>query len=200
MTVTTDILAVVTPADWIAGPPQGHWTYDAYAGLPEDGNRYEIISGVLYSMPGPNFRHQDAAGAIYYHLRAYLNKKNLGKVIFAPFDVELAPGEVVQPDVMVILKANLARITESRFIGGPDIVIEVASPSTSGYDRREKQEAYARARVSEYWVADPANQTIEVLSLEKNGYRSLGVYRGKAKLPSLVLPELPIQVEKFFET
>ncbi len=47
MTTTTDELSVVTPADWVPGPPQGSWTYDDYAALPDDGNRYEIVNGVL---------------------------------------------------------------------------------------------------------------------------------------------------------
>jgi len=37
---TTERLTVVTPVDWIPGPPQGQWTYDDYAALPDDGKRY----------------------------------------------------------------------------------------------------------------------------------------------------------------
>ena len=42
---------IVTPADWVPGPKQGRWTYDDYVALPEDGNRYEIVNGVLYMTP-----------------------------------------------------------------------------------------------------------------------------------------------------
>ena len=40
-------ITTVTPADWVPGPPQGNWTYDAYAALPDDGYRYEVVQGVL---------------------------------------------------------------------------------------------------------------------------------------------------------
>lgn len=47
MIITKEELSVVTPADWVPGPPQGSWTYDDYAALPDDGQRYEIVNGVL---------------------------------------------------------------------------------------------------------------------------------------------------------
>ena len=34
---TAERLSVVTPADWVAGPQQGRWTYKDYAAIPEDG-------------------------------------------------------------------------------------------------------------------------------------------------------------------
>ena len=48
MTQTSDRLPVVAPANDVPGPKQGFWTYDDYASIPEDGNRYEIVNGVLY--------------------------------------------------------------------------------------------------------------------------------------------------------
>ena len=76
--------------------------------------------------------------------------------------------------------------------------MEIASPSTAGYDRREKQNAYARAGVPEYWIADPASRTVEVLALEQGAYRSLGVFQGKATLPTKIVPEFPVRVGQFF--
>ena len=77
-------------------------------------------------------------------------------------------------------------------------MIEIASPSTAGHDRRTKQDAYARAGVPEYWIADPYARTIEILRLEGGAYRSLGVFEGGDVLPSAELPELPVRVEQFF--
>jgi len=39
-------------------PEQGSWTWDDYLRLPDDGQRYEIIQGVLYVSPAPRFIHQ----------------------------------------------------------------------------------------------------------------------------------------------
>jgi Uma2 family endonuclease len=131
-------------------------------------------------------------------LADYVEQASLGEVFVAPLDVELAPDKVVQPDLLVVLRSGQAIVTESRIIGAPDLIVEVASPSTASYDRREKWNAYAAAGVVEYWIVDPSAQTIEVLVLEQGSYRSRNVFRGQAVLPSQVLPDLPILVDQFF--
>ena len=193
-----DVLPVVTVAVPIVGPPQGRWTYADYAALPDDGNRYEIIAGVLYTTPAPGAGHQSVSARLVTFLVTHVEFAGLGRVFAAPVDVELAPDTVVQPDIVVILSANLDRITPSRIIGAPDLVVEILSPGTAGYDRREKQDAYARSGVGEYWIVDPGAQTVELLTLEQGGYRSHGVFRGQARLPSSVVT-LPVPIERFFQ-
>src|SRR5437660_6507701 len=149
MTTTTEREMAVTPADWVAGPQQGHWTYNHYAALPEDGQHYEIVEGVLYMTPAPSIIHQRAVQKLFKRLSSYVEDADLGEVFIAPVDVELAPNAVVQPDIIVVLKANLEKITPTRIIGSPDLVVEVSSPRTVGYDRRIKQDAYARASIQE---------------------------------------------------
>jgi len=190
---------VATPADWVVGPQQGHWTYNHYATLPENGPHYEIVEGVLYVTPSPNRSHQDAVLWFAHYLLQHVKIAGLGQIFVAPFDVELAPNMVVQPDVIVVLKANLEKITPTRIIGSPDLVVEVSSPGTVDYDRRVKQNAYAQAGIQEYWIADPAAQTVEVLSLEGGAYHSLGVFSGQMPLSSQVVPTIKeVQAELFF--
>jgi Uma2 family endonuclease len=196
--VPLDVLPVVTAAAPLVGPPQGRWTYADYAALPDDGNRYEIIAGVLYTTPAPGAGHQSVSARLVTFLVTHVEFAGLGRVFAAPVDVELAPDTVVQPDIVVILSANLDRITPSRIIGAPDLVVEILSPGTAGYDRREKQDAYARAGVGEYWIVDPGAQTVELLTLDQGGYRSHGVFRGQARLPSSVVT-LPVPIERFFQ-
>jgi len=194
----TDTLPIVMPASHIAGPTQGQWTYADYARLPDDGQRYEVINGVLYMTPAPGTEHQGVSNLIATFLTLHVQLAGMGKVFSAPTDVELAPGFVVQPDVLVIGAARLHLITPSRIVGPPDLVVEVTSPGTAGYDRREKQDAYARAGVPEYWIADPHAQTVEVLILEADAYRSQGVFRGQARLPSRVIAAFPVPVAQLF--
>jgi len=193
-----DVLPVVTVAVPIVGPPQGRWTYADYAALPDDGNRYEIIAGVLYMTPAPGTGHQSISARVVTFLVTHVEFAGLGRVFAAPVDVELAPDTVVQPDIVVVLSANLDRITPSRIIGAPDLVVEILSPGTAGYDRREKQDAYARSGVGEYWIVDPGAQTVELLTLDQGGYRSHGVFRGQARLPSSAVT-MPVPVERFFQ-
>ena len=52
-------LVLPTDAPAVPGPPQGQWTYVDWETLPDDGNRYEIIDGVLYMTTAPSsFHHQ----------------------------------------------------------------------------------------------------------------------------------------------
>lgn len=198
MPTAHDILPVAVPVEHIDGPPPGHWTYADYVALPANGQKYEIIEGVLYMPPSPGEAHQSANRWFVYYLTLHVQLAGVGSVYGPPFDVELAPGVVVQPDVIVILNANQGIITPSHIVGTPDMLIEISSPGTVGYDRRAKQDAYARSGVPEYWIADPTAQTIEVLSLDQNTYRSHGVFRGQALLPSKVVVGLPVQVAQFF--
>jgi len=191
-------MTVVTPANDVPGPKQGRWTYKDYVALADDGVRYEIVDGVLFMTPSPSGAHQDAVLEIASHLRSYVKFSGIGLVRVAPFDVELAQNVVVQPDILVVLNEHRDRIAESRIVGAPDLVVEVTSPGTATYDRHTKYDAYARAGVPEYWIADPAAHTVEVLALDVNTYHSLGVFRGQIVLPSQVLPGFAVHVEEFF--
>lgn len=200
MAMTSDRLDVVRPANHVSGPEQGSWTYSHYAALPDDGQRYEIVDGVLYMAPAPSDNHQDTVGHFYYYLMTYIQFAGLGQVRQSPYDVELTPGVIVQPDVLVVLNAHLDRITHRGLVGTPDLTIEVASPSTATFDRHKKYTAYERAGVPEYWIVDVAAQTIEILTLENGAYTTLGIFTGKATLPSKVVPEIAVvRVEQFLD-
>ena len=195
---TTERLSVATPADWVPGPEQGFWTYDDYAALPDDGQRYEIVNGVLVMAPAPTPEHQDIVGMIFHYLLIHVKFAGLGRVFMAPIDVVLSPKNTFQPDVVVILNAHLNKVGEKKIIGAPDLAVEVASPDTALYDRVTKYEKYAHAGVQEYWIVNIKAKTIQVLVLENGEYRSLGTFRGEQTLPSRIVSDLPVAVERFF--
>ena len=198
MTTTSERLAMVTPADWVPGPPQGTWTYNEYAALPDDGHRYEIVNGVLVMTPAPSPEHQAISVRIAYYLFPHIDLMGIGKLFTAPIDVELGPKNVFQPDLVVVLNAHLDRVAEKKIIGAPDLVVEVASPSTAAYDRLTKYERYAHAGIIEYWLVKPITRTVEVLVLENGEYHLLGAFRGQQTLSSHIVLNLPVHVEQFF--
>jgi Uma2 family endonuclease len=198
LTTERGYIQPATPADWVTGPPQGEWTYKEYAALPDDGNRYEVLCGVLYTVPSRNTLHQETRGAILYHLLTGVHFTGLGEVYAAPFDVMLNPKTVVQPDILVILKEHLDCLKEEGVFGTPDLVVEIASPSTARLDLSKKYDAYAAACVSEYWVVTPGERTVELFVLKDGIYTSLGVYSGPAVLPTQIVPDWNIKVEQFF--
>lgn len=197
---TIEKLPMVVPADWVSGPEQGMWTYSDYSALPDNGSHYEVVSGVLYMTPAPSWSHQEVVFEIASYLRNYVRNTGLGGVFVAPVDVELAPDVVFQPDVVVLLKSSRNKLQGNHIVGAPDLVVEVVSPGSATYDRYEKNVSYAQARIPEYWIADPATKTVEVLILEGIKYSASGIFQGKALLPSKIVPGLNVPVERFFES
>ncbi len=193
-----DVLPVVVPADDVVGPAQGQWTYAAYATIPDDGQRYEVIRGTLYMAPAPGTTHQAVNAWFIHYLIVHIQVAGLGRVFGAPCDVQLSDGSVVQPDVLVVLAANHERIMPDGVDGSPDSVVEIASPSTATYDRDKKLHAYERSGVPEYWIADPIARTIEVLVLREGAYHPQGVFQGQGLLPSTIVPGFPVRVTQFF--
>ena len=70
--------------------------------------------------------------------------------------------DVLQPDLMLISKELLHIDTEAEVRGGPDLVVEILSPSTAAQDRNVKHGLNAQHGVSENRLVDPEARTIEV--------------------------------------
>ena len=189
----------MTPADWVAGPRQGDWTYEAYAALTDDGERYEIVQGVLVMSPVPSGPHQGVTGKIYRYLCAQILDTRLGLVLPSPLDVVLSEQNMFQPDVVVLLKEHLTRYGVKRIIGAPDLLVEVISPSSKLYDRALKPLVYEQAGVPEYWLVDEEKRVIEVFTLESCKYRSLGAFEGVQVLSSRIVPKIDVPVSYFFD-
>lgn len=157
------------------------------------------MNGVLIMTPSPGEAHQSTVLLIAHYLLEHVQFAKLGRVLMAPFDVKLSATQVVQPDVLVILQENIYKLSKSHLNGAPDLVVEVASPGTAAYDRLSKYEAYERAGVLEYWLVDCSEKSLEVLVLEEGQYKSLGVFKDKERIPSLVVPHIAdVAVEQFF--
>jgi Uma2 family endonuclease len=190
MSAIPDTATTVVRASHVPGPRQGSWTYADYARLPEEeGFRYEIINGVLYMAPAPTPEHERTVISIGARLFALIEETGLGRVYSSP-DID-AGATTLRPDAAVVLRARLHIVAEKRLAGPPDLVVEIASPSTAAYDRdpvEGKRGAYARLGVAEYWIADPATRTVEVLALDGEAYASLGVFAGEQPLVSRVIP------------
>src|SRR5258708_9283732 len=176
MAMTSDQLPMITRADWVPGPGQENWTYDDYCTL-NDGRRYEMVTGVLYLIRTPWVMHQRTVGEMFIRLFDYVAFTHLGKVVLGPLDVELAPNVILQPDILVVLRSGLGKITDTHFIGAPDLVIEVSSPGTIGYERREKQDAYARGGGPADSIFGPDSRTGVGLILEGAWYLFSAVSR-----------------------
>lgn len=143
-------------------------TYDEYVLIPNDGHRHEIIDGRHYMNPAPSPRHQHVSRHLQFQLMQQIELKNLGQVINAPIDVQFSDCDVVQPDLVVVLKQN-AIITATRVRGVPDLVVEILSPSNRSYDMNIKRQLYEQAGVPEFWLVDPDENVVQQLKRTADG-------------------------------
>lgn len=150
-------------------------TYDDYAGMPDDGMRYELASGRLEAMtPAPQPRHQMMLQKLLQAIEDTCSHDYI--VLIAPVDVILSNLEVRQPDLLMLHKSRLTLLTNRGIEGPPDLVAEVLSPGSIKRDREDKLKVYAHYGVSEYWIVDMNNGSLEQYVLDQGAYTLAEVY------------------------
>ena len=169
--------------------PAKRWTYEEYYRLDDD-QRYDIINGNLLMAPAPDVWHQDWSRKLFRLVDRLVAANDLGEVFFAPIDVVLDAENTVQPDLVFISKARTSIIQRRAIFGAPDLLVELVSPSSVQRDRYVKRELYPRFGVKEYWIGDPANRSLEILTLKSGSYVPLCSAEEKGRLSSIVLPGL----------
>ena len=140
-------------------------TDDIYA-LPE-GQRAELIDGVLYDMAPPNRIHQKIVSQLTKIIGQFIDKNNGSCEVYpAPFAVFLNADDktYVEPDICVI--CDPSKLDDRGCNGAPDWVIEVASPGTKRIDYGVKLFKYRSSGVREYWIVNPLTKTVNVYDLE----------------------------------
>ena len=172
-------------------------TYDDYCRTPAD-ERYELLDGELMMVPAPNIRHQQVLGRLHLELGRFIQEHELGEVFVAPVDVFLSDTNVVQPDVLFVSRAREHRITETNVRGAPDLVIEILSPSTAEKDLGRKYELYSSRGVLEYWIVDPAAETVAVHRQRDGGLELAGTFGRGERLATAVLEGLRLDLDDIF--
>ena len=142
------------------------YTTEYIYSLPE-GQRAELIDGVVYDMAPPSYKHQLISGELFATIHDYIKSNNGScKVIASPFAVFLNNDDktYVEPDISVICDKN--KLDDYGCNGAPDWIIEVVSPSSRKMDYSTKNTAYLNAGVREYWIVDPAKERTTVYRYE----------------------------------
>lgn len=149
--LTTDEVRAMTDS----APPQLRMSYEEYYAWADENIHAEWVDGeVIIHMP-PLDVHQTALNFLNRLLAEYCEFENLGVVFIAPFEMRLLPQRSArQPDILVITNASLERLSQERFEGPADLVVEIVSKDSVRRDRQDKYREYQDAGVREYWVID----------------------------------------------
>jgi Uma2 family endonuclease len=155
----------------------------------------EYADGFLEVLPMPAVEHQRIVAFLYRSLYAWVNPRGLGEVLFAALKVRVRKGKFREPDVL-FMTADRARSAGNDYWERPDLVMEVVSEHNRRHHLVTKRDEYARARIPEYWIVDPEEETITIFVLKsrRRTYVEHGVFRKGGAATSQVLPGFSIDV------
>jgi Uma2 family endonuclease len=171
-------------------------TYQDLLAFPDDGLRRELINGELIVSAAPYLRHQRILGRLHLALGNHVAAHGGGVVYLAPSDVILSDINVVEPDLVFIADSQLDIQTEANIQGVPSLLIEVLS--NARVDRVRKRDLYASFGVSEYWIADPESDRVEVYLYDGAGYAKPVILEAGDEITYEGLPGLRIAVADLF--
>lgn len=157
-------------------PIQGLWTEEQYLKLSDHSRRLlEFTDGYIEILPMPTDKHQVISRFLLFALFAFIQPLG-GTVLYAPLRVRIRAGKFREPDLLLVRDANDPR-RQNAFWLGADLVVEIVSPDDPERDTKVKRAEYAAAGVPEYWIVNPADETITVLLLEGADYADHGVFQ-----------------------
>jgi len=170
------------------------YTVDDLDRFPDDGNRYELLDGVLLVTPAPSAAHQIVASRI--HVRLAVAVQNPGYAyVTGPGAVVVPPLTQLQPDILVYParfgpRTDWAKVTEHW------LAVEVLSLSSRVYDRDVKRGAYFALGVPELWLVDWRARSVEVWRPGRAPEEVRDVIRWRVPALDLVVP---IDLSEAFE-
>lgn len=123
--------------------------------------RYEFHRGEVFGMVGGTARHNRVILNIAARIGEHLDGSHCQ--VFAEGMQVHVDQRVLYPDVMVT--CGKAGAGDETFITDVLLVIEVLSPSTAGYDKRDKFALYRTLpSLRQYVLIDPVSRQVEVFS------------------------------------
>lgn len=193
--MTASATATTTALEYALHSADASWCYDKWEKLPDDGNRYEVIDGVLYMSTSPSFWHQGSVLLLVEHVGLPLKQRGIAVMSAGPIGVIMPGADPVQPDFLLIRSERREIIADDgRIRGVPDLIAEVLSPSHPDLDTVIKRAAYARAGVPEYWMLRPATRDVVICWTPDTTSGEYGNQRLFTIDSEIQSPTLPIQL------
>lgn len=179
-------------------PIQGLWTEEQYIRLTDHSHRLiEFTDGSIEVLPMPTDRHQVISLFLLFAFHAYVRQRG-GTVLYAPLRLQIRPGKYREPDLLLIRDASDPRRQNAYWLGA-DLVVEIVSLDDPERDTIRKRSDYAEAAIPEYWIVDPAGESITVLRLDNERYVQHGVFQRGEQASSVLLDRFTVDVNAVFD-
>ena len=179
-------------------PMQGLWTEEQYLRLTDHSRRLlEFSDGTIEVLPMPTDKHQVISRFLLLAFLPFI--QNLGgTILYAPLRLQIREGKYREPDLLLVRDADDPRRQNAYWLGA-DLVVEIVSPDDPERDIRVKRREYAQARIPEYWIVNPQDETVTVLRLAGNRYVEHGIYRRGGTATSALLPGFGLSISDLFD-
>lgn len=174
-------------------------------------HKEEWINTIKYMSPRPRYNHVELQGEIYLQLKQYFKKTCNVSIEAALFLTKEDPKVIksdknkidelikskraeVAPDVAVYCDKN--QIFYRGYIGVPQLIVEVLSPSNSDDDLIVKKDLYESYGVSEYWIVSPMSKKVWIYELVNDKYELKNSCTLKDKFKSTRFDELEVDLSE----
>ncbi len=186
--------------------PNGIYSYADYLTWTFE-QALEVIKGKILPMATPSRTHQRLSWKLTVAFDNHFRNHRC-EAYAAPFDVRLYNRKkslkadkdiytVVQPDLCVI--CDLDKLDERGCLGAPDLIVEILSPGNSAREMKIKKDLYAESGVREYWVVDPAHETITRFNLEDDStYGRPLIFVSDDPMPSVIFADFILPLGELF--
>jgi Uma2 family endonuclease len=132
------------------------WTDEELEALPHDGQKYELLDGLLISSPA-HISHSRICVRLSSLLGGFVQRHKLGEIFDPRIGCRLAPDLLLSPDVSFVSKARLAKIgiaPDKFLLGAPDLVVEVLSAGDRMTRINRKLEYYFEHGTKLAWLVN----------------------------------------------
>ena len=167
---------------------------------PDDSNRYELIDGELFVSRAPGIPHQRVLNNLQIALGNYLKANPVGIIvpgagaIFSDYDA-------VIPDLVFVRSERWSEVvSNNKFTAGLDLVIEILSQGKENRDRDllVKRQLYAKYGITEYWIVDSENRSVEVYRSRGAVLESVTSLHTGDQVTTPLLPDFRLDVTAIF--
>ena len=176
---------------------QGLWTEEQFLKMADAAECHvEFTDGWIEILPMVTRRHQAILGLLFRTLHPLIEAMG-GELFFSGLGLRTRPGQFREPDLLALLDARDPR-NQNQYWHGADWVLEVVSADDPLRDLVQKRSDYAEAGIPEYWIVNPLNDTITVLTLADDQYVEHGLFRPGDCADSPTLPGFRVDVAAVF--
>lgn len=165
----------------------------------DDGSetRYELVAGVLVEMPAESDLNNLIALFLLTQFLRWVPFQQIRHK--TEISVTGSRATVRLPDLIVLTEAGAEALHGAKRslitadMPPPALIVEVVSPGTTSQERdyRYKRSEYAARGIAEYWIVDPQQSQVTVLTLVAGFYEE-AVFKGSDRLMSTLLPTLEL--------